>query len=143
MLNLNTLIFAVTSPVLSCCIVAVSCVALTLAGGGQGEEGSFFAHNVTIFLKLFVPCLLTVTSIATPGGIVKKVKFLSILTTGAITTPPRTLIPTPYTILIINATTPISTQCMVDTECYHQQVENNIFFHITLKVVGTVTFLVG
>ena len=114
-LDLDTLVFAVTSPVLSCCPVAFTSIALTLAGGGQGEEGSFLAHNVT-------PSLLTVTSITTPASVVPVGKFLSILPTNARTILSSTLITTPYTSAKI---TPISTQCMIDTECHHQKVENN------------------
>ena len=75
-LDLDALVSALTSPVLSCCKVGYPSVALTLAGGGQGEKGSFLAHNVTIFLKFFIPSLLTVTCIATPYSIVKIVKFI-------------------------------------------------------------------
>ena len=121
-LDLDALVFAVTSPVLSCCIVAFPCVALTLAEGGQGEESSFLARNVTM-----TSSLLTATSITAPASVVTKVKFLSIFTTSAKAQPTSALIAAPYFLII----TPISTECMIDTECHHRKVENNATLHVT------------
>ena len=72
-LDLDTLILAITPPVPPCCPITHASVALTLAGGSQGKEGSLLAHNVST-------SHLTVTSIATPGSVVLIVKHaLSVL----------------------------------------------------------------
>ena len=118
-LYLDTLVTSCTPPVVSSCPVASVVIALSFAWAGQWEEGTNLAGHITIVIII----LVTLTSIAAPGSVVTIVKWLVVLSAGAITIMTSAIVTTLYTlttIIRINTTaTPISTKSVVNTDSDH------------------------